>query len=467
MDDFLRAGRFDEKMTDDAAAFSTSIEFDQRIFEEDVKTNRAHTTMLMEEGIIPEDAGVKIINALNKLESEGLSALNIDPSFEDIHMAIEDYVTNLVGKEAGFMHTAKSRNDQVCTDIRLKLKSEIENTTKNIKQFITTIVEMAKENLDTLFIAYTHLQHAQPTTFAHHLMAYANELRRDCERFYDTYKRVDISPLGAAALTTTGFPINRQRTAELLGFSEVMDNSIDSVSSRDFVAEAAFDYAMLATTLGKIADEIVIWSSYEFRMVECSNAYSSTSSIMPQKKNPDIAELARGKSTVAYGELMTILSMLKAIPHSYNRDLQELTPHLWNTVDNTNDILKIVHGMVATLTINKERTKQLASANFATATELADIMVRGKNLPFRSAHTIVGKIVSDSIEKGITTEDIDNEFVNKVSEEILGEPIELGEDLIRQALDPALNVKSRTVKGGCAPSAVRDAIDNMEKFLNE
>ena len=347
------------------------------------------------------------------------------------------------------------------------LKSEIENTTKNIKQFITTIVEMAKENLDTLFIAYTHLQHAQPTTFAHHLMAYANELRRDCERFYDTYKRVDISPLGAAALTTTGFPINRQRTAELLGFSEVMDNSIDSVSSRDFVAEAAFDYAMLATTLGKIADEIVIWSSYEFRMVECSNAYSSTSSIMPQKKNPDIAELARGKSTVAYGELMTILSMLKAIPHSYNRDLQELTPHLWNTVDNTNDILKIVHGMVATLTINKERTKQLASANFATATELADIMVREKNLPFRSAHTIVGKIVSDSIEKGITTEDIDNEFVNKVSEEILGEPIELGEDLIRQALDPALNVKSRTVKGGCAPSAVRDAIDNMEKFLNE
>ena len=348
----LRAGRFDGQMSDDAAKFSSSIEFDKRIFDADIKVNRAHTTMLTEEGIIPKEAGEKILAALDKLEDEGIDALNLDPSFEDIHMALEDYITNLIGPEAGFMHTAKSRNDQVCTDIRLTLKDEIENTISNIKDFITTIVNMAKENLDTLFIAYTHLQHAQPNTFAHHLMAYANELRRDCERFMDTYKRVDMSPLGSAALATTGFPINRKRTAQLLGFSEVMDNSIDGVSSRDFIAESVFDYAMLSTTLGKIADEIVIWSSYEFRMVECSNAYSSTSSIMPQKKNPDIAELARGKSTIAYGELMTIMSILKGIPHSYNRDLQEITPHLWSAVDNTNDILQIVHGMLATLTKN-------------------------------------------------------------------------------------------------------------------
>lgn len=462
----LRAGRFDGQMSDDAAKFSSSIEFDKRIFDADIKVNRAHTTMLTEEGIIPKEAGEKILAALDKLEDEGIDALNLDPSFEDIHMALEDYITNLIGPEAGFMHTAKSRNDQVCTDIRLTLKDEIENTISNIKDFITTIVNMAKENLDTLFIAYTHLQHAQPNTFAHHLMAYANELRRDCERFMDTYKRVDMSPLGSAALATTGFPINRKRTAQLLGFSEVMDNSIDGVSSRDFIAESVFDYAMLSTTLGKIADEIVIWSSYEFRMVECSNAYSSTSSIMPQKKNPDIAELARGKSTIAYGELMTIMSILKGIPHSYNRDLQEITPHLLSAVDNTNDILQIVHGMLATLTINKQRTAELAGANFATATELADVMVREKNMPFRTAHNIVGRVVSDAIEQNLKATDLDDEFINKAAIEVTGKPVNLGDELVKQALDPALNVKARTVQGGPAPSAVKDAIKNMENFLS-
>lgn len=462
----LRAGRFDGQMSDDAAKFSSSIEFDKRIFDADIKVNRAHTTMLTEEGIIPKEAGEKILAALDKLEDEGIDALNLDPSFEDIHMALEDYITNLIGPEAGFMHTAKSRNDQVCTDIRLTLKDEIENTISNIKDFITTIVNMAKENLDTLFIAYTHLQHAQPNTFAHHLMAYANELRRDCERFMDTYKRVDMSPLGSAALATTGFPINRKRTAQLLRFSEVMDNSIDGVSSRDFIAESVFDYAMLSTTLGKIADEIVIWSSYEFRMVECSNAYSSTSSIMPQKKNPDIAELARGKSTIAYGELMTIMSILKGIPHSYNRDLQEITPHLWSAVDNTNDILQIVHGMLATLTINKQRTAELAGANFATATELADVMVREKNMPFRTAHNIVGRVVSDAIEQNLKATDLDDEFINKAAIEVTGKPVNLGDELVKQALDPALNVKARTVQGGPAPSAVKDAIKNMENFLS-
>ncbi|MCD7781121.1 MAG: argininosuccinate lyase [Methanosphaera sp.] len=463
----LREGRFEGQMTRDAAEFSSSIEFDKRLFEADIKCNRAHTTMLIEEEIIPKDAGENILKALDELEEEGIDALNMDPSFEDIHMALEDYVTNKIGPEAGFMHTAKSRNDQVCTDIRLTLKDEIENTVKGIKNFIRTLTDMSKENLDTLFIAYTHLQHAQPNTFAHHLMAYANELRRDCERLMDTYKRVDICPLGSAALTTTGFPINRERTAQLLGFSKVMDNSLDGVSSRDFACEALFDYAMLSSTLGKISEEIVIWSSYEFRMVECSNEYSSTSSIMPQKKNPDIAELARGKSTIATGELMTTLSMIKGIPHSYNRDLQEVSVHLWNGIDNTNDILGIVHGMIETLTINKDRTEELAGSNFATATELADVMVREKNLPFRTAHRIVGRIVSEAISDGIGTDKIDNDYVDRVAIEVTGEPLSLGEDLVRGALDPLLNVKSRTVKGGCAPSAVEESIREMEKFLEE
>ena len=463
----LRAGRFDGQMTDDAAKFSSSIEFDKRIFESDIKCNRAHTTMLIEEGIIPESSGRKILGALDKLEKEGLDALDLNPSFEDIHMALEDYVTKEIGSEAGFMHTGKSRNDQVCTDIRLTLKEEMLNSIGLIRDFIADIVFMARENVDTLFIAYTHLQHAQPTTFAHHLMAYANELRRDCERLEDSIKRVDMSPLGSAALTTTGFPIDRQKTADLLGFGSVMDNSIDGVSSRDFACEAIFDYAMLSTTLGKISDEIVIWSSYEFGMVECSNQYSSTSSIMPQKKNPDIAELSRGKSTIAYGELMTVLAMIKGIPHSYNRDLQEVTPHMWNAIDNTNEILLIVHGMLGSLTVNKERTRELAGANFATATELADVIVRERNLPFRTAHRIVGRLVSEAIDDGISTDDIDNEYVDRVSFEVTGEKLSLGDELVSQALDPTKNVRSRTVKGGCAPSAVLESIEIMERFLKE
>ncbi len=463
----LREGRFDGKMTQDAAEFSSSIEFDKRIFKADIKCNKAHTTMLMEEGIIPEDAGKKIIEALDKLDSEGLDALNLDPSFEDIHMAIEDYVTKQIGPDAGFMHTAKSRNDQVCTDIRIRLKEEIDDTIVAIKSFIRTIIDMAKENTHTLFIAFTHLQHAQPNTFAHHLMAYANELRRDCERLMDTYKRVDSCPLGSAALTTTGFPINRETTADLLGFSSVMDNSLDGVSSRDFIAEAIFDYAMLSTTLGKISEEVVIWSSYEFRMIECSNEYSSTSSIMPQKKNPDIAELARGKSTIAYGELMTVLTMIKAIPHSYNRDLQEATPHLWNAIDNTNDILGIVHGMISTITINKERCEYLSGTNFSTATELADVMVRDAGIPFRTAHRIVGRVVSDAVDEGITSSDIDSAYIDKIAVELTGSPLELGDELVFKALDPLSNVKSRTVKGGCAPSAVEESIKTMEEFLED
>ncbi len=463
----LREGRFDGKMTQDAAEFSSSIEFDKRIFKADIKCNKAHTTMLMEEGIIPEDAGKKIIEALDKLDSEGLDALNLDPSFEDIHMAIEDYVTKQIGPDAGFMHTAKSRNDQVCTDIRIRLKEEIDDTIVAIKSFIRTITDMAKENTHTLFIAFTHLQHAQPNTFAHHLMAYANELRRDCERLMDTYKRVDSCPLGSAALTTTGFPINRETTADLLGFSSVMDNSLDGVSSRDFIAEAIFDYAMLSTTLGKISEEVVIWSSYEFRMIECSNEYSSTSSIMPQKKNPDIAELARGKSTIAYGELMTVLTMIKAIPHSYNRDLQEATPHLWNAIDNTNDILGIVHGMISTITINKERCEYLSGTNFSTATELADVMVRDAGIPFRTAHRIVGRVVSDAVDEGITSSDIDSAYIDKIAVELTGSPLELGDELVFKALDPLSNVKSRTVKGGCAPSAVEESIKTMEEFLED
>jgi argininosuccinate lyase len=461
----IRSGRLKGKMTADAASFTSSLEFDKRIFNVDIQCNLAHTTMLKEQGIIESADADKIIKALKELESEGINALNLDLSVEDIHMALENYVTDRIGEVAGFMHTGKSRNDQVATDLRLILKEEIEEIKEDILNFIEVILEMASDNTETVMVGYTHLQHAQPTTFAHHLMAYANEVRRDFERIEDAKKRVDMCPLGSAAMTGTGFPINRERTAELLGFSRVMENSMDAVSSRDFMAETVFALAMLASNLSKISEELIIWSSYEFRLIEISDQYSSTSSIMPQKKNPDVAEISRSKTAVLYGELMTILSILKALPHSYNRDLQEVTPHLWNAVDTARSMLNITCNMLSSLSFNGERGMELAMANFSTATELADLMVREKNLPFRIAHQIVGRTVTEAISQDIRPEDIDSKFLDKIAVDINGTPLEISEELIKKALNPYEIIKSRDVKGGPSPKAVKESILSLEEFV--
>lgn len=463
----LRSGRLKGKMTADAASFTSSFEFDKRIFNADIQCNIAHTTMLKEQGIIAAVDADKIIKSLKELESEGINSLIFDSSAEDIHMALENYVTSKIGEVAGFMHTGKSRNDQVATDLRLILKEEIEEIENDILNFIEIILEMASNHTETVMVGYTHLQHAQPTTFAHHLMAYANEIKRDFERIVDAKKRVDICPLGAAAMTGTGFPINRDRTAELLGFSRVMENSMDAVSSRDFMAETVFALAMLASNLSKISEEMIIWSSYEFRLIEISDEYSSTSSIMPQKKNPDVAEISRSKTAVLYGELMTILTILKALPHSYNRDLQEVTPHLWNAVDTTRSMLNITCNMLSTMSFNVERGMELAMANFSTATELADLMVREKNLPFRIAHQIVGRTVTEAISQEMRPENIDTKFLDQIAVEINGSPLGIRADLVKKALDPYEIIKTRDVKGGPSPKAVKESILSLEGFVKD
>ncbi|HEX3014722.1 MAG TPA: argininosuccinate lyase [Methanobacterium sp.] len=463
----LRSGRLKGKMSDEAASFTSSLEFDKRIFEADIKLNTAHTTMLAKQGIIPSEIADKILKALDELKNEGIGALDLDPSVEDIHMAVENYVTSKIGEVAGFMHTAKSRNDQVATDLRLVLKEEIKEIGFSILKFIDEILNMAGEHKETIFVGYTHLQHAQPTTFAHHLLAYANALRRDYERLMDAYKRVDMNPLGSAALTTTSFPIDREMTTELLGFSRIMENSIDGVSSRDFIAETVFSLTMLASTMSKICEELILWSTFEFGVVEISYAYSSTSSIMPQKKNPDVAEIARGKSAILTGELMTILTILKALPYSYNRDLQEITPHLWNSVDTAKEMLSIVHGMLATIEINKDRAAELAKSNFATATELADILVREKNMPFRTAHKIVGRMVTEALENKVSLDDVDSNFLDNVAHEVMGKSLDLDEGLIRKALDPYENIMARTVIGGSSPEAVEKVIVSLRTFLKD
>lgn len=462
----IRTGRLEKEMTDEAAVYTSSLDFDRFIFDADIQCNYAHTSMLKAQGIIDEDVADKILDALNKLRDEGFDALEFDHSVEDVHMAVENYVTKLVGPEAGFMHTAKSRNDQVATDIRLLLRERIEEIQIGILEFIEGIVELAKEHKGTVMIGYTHLQHAQPITLAHHLMAHAQALKRDYQRLADAYKRVNINPLGSAAMATTSFPIDRELTTELLGFDDYMENSMDGVSSRDHIAETVFDLTMLTTTLSKICEELVLWSTYEFGIVTMADEYSSTSSIMPQKKNPDVAEVARSKCAIVNGELVTILTILKAIPYTYNRDLQEITPHLWNAMDVAYDTLKIVNHMLLTVKFNTDRCMELAGANFATATDLADIMVRERRIPFRTAHKIVGRIVNEATAEGLNPEEIDSEYVDGVAVELGFDKLELDNELLKNALNPVENVKIRNVPGGPAPEMVQLAIDHMNEFLD-
>ena len=463
----LRSGRLKGQMSREVADFTSSLEFDRRIFQADILCNRAHTTMLVEQEIISQDVGEKILSALTELEKEGIDALDLDTTVEDIHMAVENYITNAMGPDAGFMHTAKSRNDQVATDLKIALKQEIQSIQKELLTFIEVILEMAEENLETLMVGYTHLQHAQPTTFAHHLISYAQALKRDYGRLHDAYQRMNLCPLGSAALTTTSFPINRERTAELLGFSGPMENSIDGVSSRDFIAETVFALTMLGTTLSKICEELIIWSTYEFRMVELTDEFSSTSSIMPQKKNPDVAEIVRGKTAVLNGELVTILTITKSLPQSYNRDLQEVTPHLWNATDTLISALRITMGMLSSAEFKGTRGEELARANFAAATELADLMVRDAGLPFRTAHQIVGRTVTVALDKGMKAEEIDTQFLDEISMELTGEKLEINDSIVKKALDPYKIIESREVIGGPAPSMVKEVIDNLREFVHE
>lgn len=463
----LRSGRLKGQMSREVADFTSSLEFDRRIFQADILTNRAHTTMLVEQEIIPGTIGKQILNALEQLEKEGIDALDLDSAVEDIHMAVENYVTSVMGPDAGFMHTAKSRNDQVATDLKIALKEEIREIQKELITFIEIILEMATENLDTLMVGYTHLQHAQPTTFAHHLISYAQALKRDYGRLQDAYHRMDLCPLGSAALTTTSFPINRERTAELLGFSGPMENSIDGVSSRDFIAETVFALTMLGTTLSKICEELIIWSTYEFRMVELGDDFSSTSSIMPQKKNPDVAEIVRGKTAVLNGELVTILTIIKSLPQSYNRDLQEVTPHLWKATDTLSSALTITMGMLSSAKFKGERGEELARANFSAATELADLMVRDAGLPFRTAHQIVGRAVTVALDKGMKAEDIDTHFLDEISQELTGQTLNIDNAVVKKSLNPQEIIQSRKVIGGPAPSMVQEVIGNLRDFVEE
>lgn len=440
-----RLGEISEEILD----YLSSRRADQRILHADLLTDRAHLLMLKEKGLVAEELSNKILSALDEIET-GLPL----GEGEDIHEAIEAAVIARVGPEGGRMHTGRSRNDEVATCIRLALREELLGLMAEELSFIRTLLRLAGEHKESIIPGFTHTQHAQPTTLAHHLLAHADAAFRDLARLKDAYKRVNQSPLGAAAFASTGFQIDRARTCELLGFEGLVENSMDAVSSRDFILEVLAALSIAMVNLSRLAEELILWSSSEFGYLELDNLYASTSSIMPQKKNPDTAELARARSGSVIGSLMAALSICKALPMSYNRDLQEVTPHLWRSLDWTRSTVRILAGCLSTLHFHLERLEESSALGFSTATELADSLVRITGMPFRTAHSIVGRAAASGGRPELSQMD-------SISQEIAGFAVSeagFSEEDLRGALDPRGNVALRANTGGPAPEEVRRMI---------
>jgi argininosuccinate lyase len=439
--------------------FLSSKEADRRIFEADLLVDRAHLIMLKEQGLVSAETCSRIIDVLDKLEERDLRVGNE----EDVHEAIEKQVIALVGPEGGRMHTGRSRNDEVATCIRLAQRDQMLDLMNELISLIKTLLDLAGKNTETIIPGYTHTQHAQPTTLAHHLLAHADSYARDLERLKEAYMRVNQSPLGAAAFASTGFNINRQRTCQLLGFDGLVENSMDAVSTRDFILEVLSDLSILMVNLSRLAEEIILWSTSEFGYLELDNRFASTSSIMPQKKNPDTAELARGKTGSVIGSLVSALSICKALPMSYNRDLQEVTPHLWRGMDWARSTVRILNGCVSTLKFNKARLEESSASGFSTATELADSLVRITGMPFRIAHLIVGRIAASGHKPNLPE-------LDTAAMEFAGfRPSEHGfsVEMLEKALDPRSNVALRSNTGGPAPTETKRMVSDRLTTIDE
>jgi len=450
-----------------------SLEADKWLFHADLLVDKAHVVMLAERGIIRAEEAAAILKSLQnlQLQSEVFTEREL-PNYEDVHTAIESWVTREIGDNAGGrMHTARSRNDEVATCIRIALRDELLRLMKELNELRRALIESAAENIETVMPGYTHLQHAQPTTLAHHLLAHADAFARDFARLITVYERVNVSPLGAAAFAATGFPIDRERTAELLGFDSILENSMDAVSTRDFVIEAVSCYANLMTNLSRLAEEIILWSSSEFGFISLPEEYATGSSIMPQKRNPDYAELVRARAGSVYGCLLSILSICKALPYSYNRDLQEVTPHLLRATEISTSSVAVMRGYVTKLELNKERMAYEAKVGFTTATELADTIVRETGLPFRTAYRIVASMAEEK-EKEHEHANIADADLNRIDEfsvRIAGKRVsELGltPGSVKEALDIVSNINRRNVTGGPAREEVLRMLRAREDDLN-
>ena len=453
----LWAGRFQKETDTLVNDFNSSIAFDARMYREDIAGSIAHAAMLGRQGIIEEHEAEKITDGLKAILAD-IEADKVEFSLEneDIHMNIETLLTQHIGDTGKRLHTARSRNDQVAVDFRLYVKKEIPKIIDMVLDLEKVLIRKAEANLDTVMPGYTHLQRAQPTTFAHYMMAYANMLRRDVTRLEDCLERMDECPLGAGALATSTYPVDRFQTAAALGFAKPTDNSMDSVSDRDFAIEFLSACSILMMHLSRFSEEIILWCSWEFKYVELDDAYSTGSSIMPQKKNPDVAELVRGKTGRVYGSLITLLTVMKGLPLAYNKDMQEDKECVFDAIDTVELCVPVFAAMLDTLTVLPRNMRNAASGGFINATDCADYLVK-KGMPFREAYMIVGRLVNMCIKSGETLDTLPLKDFRSISN--------LFDADVYQALELKTCVNGRTVYGGPAADSVKQQIANIKAFV--
>ena len=452
--------RFKGQLETIANHFNSSISFDSKMYKEDIEGSRKHAMMLEIQGIISKEDLDSILNGLEEIEKDlNDGNLQVNPNSEDIHMFVEEILTKRIGKPAKKLHTARSRNDQVALDIKLYLRNQIQILVKKLKHLIETLSNLAKNNLATIMPGYTHMQIAQPITFAHHLMAYAQMFIRDIYRLKNAEKIMDKSPIGAGALATTTYDIDRFLEASLLGYDVPTRNSLDSVSDRDHVIEIANDIAIISMHMSRISEEMIIWQSNEFKFIEISDKYSTGSSIMPQKKNPDMCELIRGKTGRIYGNLIALLTMMKGLPLAYNKDMQEDKEPIFDSIENIIPCIDILDKMLETLTVNKEIMAKKAEEGYINATDVADYLTK-KGLPFREAYKITGSIVKYAIDKKKTLNELTLDEYNTFS------------DIFTTDIYDAINihncVESRNIYGGPSKEAVslqiKETLEKISKY---
>ena len=451
------AGRTDgavEKIADD---FNSSIAFDSRMYRQDITGSMAHAAMLAKQGIITDDDADALIAGLEDILTDLDSGkLKFDMACEDIHMFVEQVLTERIGEVGKKLHTARSRNDQVALDIRMYLRSEIQEISQLVKALIVAVTEKTEEYQDAIMPGYTHLQRAQPITFGHHLMAYAMMFLRDLDRLKDCQKRMNQSPIGCCALAGTTYDTDRRHEAQLLGFDGICMNSLDGVSDRDFCAELMAAISIIMVHLSRFSEEIILWSSWEFKFIELSDAYTTGSSIMPQKKNPDMAELCRGKAGRVFGDLIGLLTTLKGLPLAYNKDMQEDKESVFDAVDTVKMCLQVFAPMIATMTANRQNMRKAAQKGFINATDLADYLVK-KGLPFRSAYKISGQLVALCIERNTVLEDLPLETYKEFS------PL-FAEDVYAD-IDLFTCVEKRISEGGTSVASVKKQIEYVKGVM--
>lgn len=450
MSELLRKGRLSSARKD-VVEFTSSALIDRKILKHIIAINKAHVVMLIECKIIDKKEGSKILEALTNLDGK----IKLSPDIEDGHMAVEEEVVKATGQDiGGNLNLAKSRNDQVATAIRMELQVEIINSAKVIVELQEAIMQLATQHLETVIPGYTHLQPAQPITFAHYIVAQFDALQRTIMRLEEAFNRVNLCPMGAGALATTSFPINRERVAELLGFDEVLENSVDSVTSRDFLLETLANLAILAVDVTRFVEDLEVWSTMEFGIIELPDEFAFTSSIMPQKKNPDILEVIRARISLASANFTSSIATLLSLPSTYNMDFQEVTPKLWQTVETVKTCLWMLAKIVPNLIVKTDILEKPAYS-FLMATELANMLVRNYKVPFRTSHRIVGVVVKTLLEEGKSFRDVTPELVAEVSKQILGHALTVKAQEIRDATEPSHAVESCQVRGGPSPKEVK------------